>query len=55
MSRPKLALVFLVVWVSGALTGAQVHALLTDDHCPTEDSCSADYRADGWHIEAETP
>jgi hypothetical protein len=23
--------------------------------CPTEDSCSADYRPDRWHIDADTP
>ena len=29
----------------------------TPDHpsCPTEDSCTADYRDGGWHVEEVTP
>ena len=49
------------VWSLGLIIGILIGWALTYQHqpeqpyCPTEDSCSIDYRDGSWHIEEVTP
>lgn len=48
----------IVTWVALFLFGAALSWVINEaiePDCPTEDSCSIDYRDGGWHIEEVTP
>lgn len=48
MRRTILGMIAGAVLTLAALAAAQ-------PACPSEDSCRADYRAGGWHIEEQQP
>jgi hypothetical protein len=51
MRRIALALTSAVI---GALAALGITNAL-EPHCPTEDSCTVDYRDGRWHITKDTP
>lgn len=42
-------LAFVLIGISGFVAGVGVDSL----YCPEEDSCTIDYRDNGWHVEKE--
>jgi hypothetical protein len=55
MSRSRSLITNLLIGISFGFSLAVVIYQLMEPDCPTEDSCTVDYRDGEWHIEETRP
>ena len=51
----KAEAALVAIWAALGILGTLAVQAAAEPHCPTEDSCSIDYRQGEWHITEVTP
>ena len=51
----KAEAALVVIWAALGILGTLAVQAAAEPHCPTEDSCTVDYRGGQWHITEVTP